>query len=58
MKQLRKIFKLILELLRELGDENAYQRHLAFHDREHSRTEWQRFQQVRLQAKYQRAKCC
>ena len=58
MRQLRKFFRLVLGLLRELGDENAYQRHLALHDRRHSRKEWQRFYQARLQAKYQRAKCC
>jgi len=58
MKQLQKFFRLILGILRELGDESAYERHLAFHDRRHTRKEWQRFHQGRLQAKYQRAKCC
>ena len=58
MKQFTELFRLILGLLRELGDENAYQRHLAVHDCQHSRKEWQRFQEARLQAKYQRAKCC
>jgi len=58
MRWLGKFFGLILGILRELGDENAYQRHLAFSDCKHSREEWQRFHQARLQAKYQRAKCC
>ena len=58
MKQLIELFRLILGLLRELGDENAYQRHLDFHGCKHSRKEWQRFQEARLQEKYQRAKCC
>jgi hypothetical protein len=58
MKRLENFFKLVLGILRELGDENAYQRHLALSDRKDSRQEWQRFHRVRLQTKYQRAKCC
>jgi hypothetical protein len=58
MKQLRKFFRLVLGILRELGDENAYERHLVLSDRKHTREEWQRFHLARLQAKYQRAKCC
>ena len=49
---------LILALLREIGDENAYQRHLAAHGREHSGAEWRRFSEERMRAKYARAKCC
>jgi hypothetical protein len=49
---------LLLDLLRELGDENAYARHLAHHGRTHSREEWRRFSEERLRAKYARAKCC
>jgi hypothetical protein len=54
----RRIGSLILALLRELADENAYQRHLAIHGRTHSGEEWRRFSEERLRAKYQRAKCC
>jgi hypothetical protein len=50
--------RLILALLRELADENAYRRHLAAHDREPSAEEWRRFSDERLRAKYSRAKCC
>ena len=49
---------LVLGLLRELADENAYQRHLESHGRPHSGEEWRRFSEERLRAKYARAKCC
>jgi len=54
----RRAARLILALLRELADENAYARHLAAHGRVHSGEEWRRFSEARLRAKYQRAKCC
>ena len=47
-----------LELLRELSDERAYQRHLSAHERVHSAEEWRKFSDHRLKAKYSRAKCC
>ena len=55
---MRRFGRLILALLRELADENAYQRHLEAHGRTPSREEWQRFTDERLRAKYARAKCC
>ena len=55
---MKRIGKLVLALLRELADENAYRRHLECHDRPHSGEEWRRFSEERLRAKYQRAKCC
>jgi hypothetical protein len=58
MRRLRRAGELLLALLRELGDENAYRRHLAAHGRAHSREEWQRFSEEHLRAKYARAKCC
>ena len=58
MSRLRALGKIILSLLREIGDENAYARHLAAHNCPHSRAEWQRFSDERLRAKYARAKCC
>jgi hypothetical protein len=58
MKSLKRFGRLILELLRELSDENAYRRHLAAHGRTHSRAEWQEFSNARLQARYIRPKCC
>jgi len=54
----RKAARLLLALLRELGDENAYRRHLAAHGRIHSRQEWQKFSQERLRWKFVHPKCC
>lgn len=48
----------ILDLLREIGDQNAYARHLAVHGRTHSGAEWRRFCDERFAAKYRKAKCC
>jgi hypothetical protein len=58
MKHLRRAGELLLALLRELGDENAYRRHLAQHGRCHSGEEWRKFSEERLRARYARAKCC
>ncbi len=55
---MRRLFELLMELLRELADENAYQRHLAAHGRTHSGDEWRRFSEQRMREKYARAKCC
>jgi hypothetical protein len=58
MTALRRLARLLLAMLREIGDENAYQRHLAMHGRTHSGEEWRRFSEERMRAKYARAKCC
>ena len=55
---MKRAFRLLLDLLRELGDENAYRRHLEAHGRAPSGEEWRRFSEERLRAKYARAKCC
>ena len=40
---MRRVFRFALALLRELGDENAYRRHLEMHGRVHSGAErWHR----------------
>jgi hypothetical protein len=54
----RRLFDLLMELLRELADENAYQRHLTAHGRTHSGDEWRRFSEQRMREKYARARCC
>jgi hypothetical protein len=54
----KRLFDLVMELLRELSDENAYQRHLAAQGRTHSGEEWRRFSEQRMREKYARAKCC
>lgn len=58
MSLIRALGRFVLDLLREIGDENAYQRHLAVHGRRHSGAEWRRFSEERLRSKYARAKCC
>jgi len=58
MKTLRQVGRIILGILREIADENAYARHLACHGATHSAAEWRRFSEDRLRAKYARAKCC
>lgn len=58
MTPLRDAWKIIVGLLKELADENAYERHLAAHGRTHSGDEWRRFCEHRLKAKYARARCC
>ena len=55
---MRAVWTIIVGILRELADENAYSRHLAAHGRTHSPEEWQRFSDERMRAKYSRAKCC
>jgi len=58
MSHLRSFARLVWQLLRELSDENAYDRHLRHHGRTHSAQEWRRFSEERMRAKYQRPKCC
>jgi hypothetical protein len=58
MTHLRRLAAFLLDLLREIGDENAYRRHLAAHGISHSAAEWRRFSEERMRAKYARAKCC
>jgi predicted secreted acid phosphatase len=58
MTRLRRFGSLMVALLRELADENAYQRYLVRNCREHSPQEWRKFSDKRLRAKYLRPKCC
>ena len=53
-----RFLRLLLQILREIGDQNAYARHLAAHGASHSGAEWRRFSDERFRAKYQKAKCC
>jgi len=55
---MKALWRIVVGLMRELADENAYARHLRAHGREHSGAEWRRFSQERLRAKYTRPKCC
>jgi hypothetical protein len=55
---MRTFLRTMLSILREISDENAYQRHLRHHGRKHSAEEWRRFSDQRFARKYARAKCC
>ena len=55
---MRAFFRVVLRLLREIGDENAYERHLLAHGLAHSAEEYRRFIDDRFRGKYARAKCC
>jgi hypothetical protein len=50
--------RFLRDLLREIGDQNAYDRYLAAHGVIHSAAEWRRFSDARFRSKYQNAKCC
>jgi predicted secreted acid phosphatase len=58
MTPLKKLFRILYGILREISDESAYQRHLVTHQRPHSGEEWRRFSEERLRQKYARARCC
>jgi hypothetical protein len=53
-----RLFRILLGILREIADQNAYARHLEAHKAVHSGSEWRRFCDERFRAKYQNAKCC
>jgi len=53
-----RFLKLLFEILREIGDQNAYARHLKAHGARDSGEEWRRFSDERFRVKYQNAKCC
>lgn len=45
-------------LLKEIGDQNAYARHLAAHRVADTPVEWRKFSDERFRQKYSKAKCC
>jgi hypothetical protein len=55
---MRRILRTVMNLLREIADQNAYARHLAATGARHSGAEWRRFSDERFRAKYRKAKCC
>lgn len=54
----RSFWRIVVGVMREIADENAYSRHLEHHGARHSATEYRRFADERLRAKFTRAKCC
>jgi len=58
MKTLRRIRQIVTGILRELGDQNAYARHLKQRGTVHSASEWKHFTEHRFRTKYSQGKCC
>jgi len=58
MKRIRAVARILLGLLRELGDEAAYRRHLAAHGLEPSGEAWRHFTSERFRAKFIAPRCC
>lgn len=55
---IRQFFTILLGILREIGDENAYSRYLRAHGVPASAEAWRKFSDRRMQGKYAKAKCC
>ena len=58
MKKVRAFCGMVLSLLRELADENAYRRHLNMCGLTHSPEVWRAFSDERAKMRYSRPKCC
>jgi len=58
MSRLRELGRILLGILKEIGDENAYARHLTARGVPPSKAEWRLFSEDRMKRKYMRAKCC
>lgn len=56
--RLRELAKILVGILKEIGDENAYARHLSAKGVPPSKAEWRLFSEARMKRKYMRAKCC
>lgn len=55
---MKRFFQFLLNLAREIGDENAYRRYLASSGVAHSSKQWRTFSEASMRSKYSRAKCC
>ena len=55
---MKSFFRGLWTLLRQISDENAYQRYLQTRGRPHSGEEWRRFCDQHFARKYARSKCC
>ena len=58
MSVIQRAAALLLALLRELADENAYQRYLDTRGLTPSPEAWRCFSNARLAARFERPKCC
>lgn len=58
MQLLHRLRRILLGILREIGDENAYARHCRLHHLTPGPESYRHFQAEHYGRKYQRAKCC
>jgi hypothetical protein len=58
MRLLRSLRRYLVGLIQELSDEGAYARHLTRDRVPHSKKEWQRFHDCRLERKFRGGRCC
>ena len=55
---MRAFLRIVVDLLREIGDERPYERYLRARGATHCAAEWRRFSDERWQAASRRARCC
>ncbi len=55
---MKAFFRIVVDLLREIGDERPYERYLHAHGIPHSAAAWRRFSDERYLAASRRARCC
>ena len=58
MTLVRQLWRIVNEILKEISDQNAYERHLKAHRVEHSPEEWRRFSDHHLGHRFKTPKCC
>ena len=54
----RQLWRIVNEILREIADQNAYERHLKARGVAHSAEEWRRFSDHHLGQRFKTPKCC
>jgi hypothetical protein len=54
----RSFVRIVVSVVDEISDQNAYRRHLAAHGAVHSPDEWRRFQDQQSAANSRRPRCC
>jgi hypothetical protein len=55
---MKRVFDILVGILAELTDQNAYRRYLQAHGLSHSPDAWRAFQDEHLLAKSRRGRCC
>lgn len=58
MSALKKVWRTLRGIMRELSDQSAYERHLRAHGYEHSPAAWRHFQDCQAKRRFTRPKCC